>query len=606
MRGIEKKAMFKKIKNMCSQPMLQCIIIEIVILFSAFQMVEFCNSPDFINRFNVRILVFNILTYLALWLLFKVMVGKWWIADVIVTIFLAVFSIANYYVILFHGAPLSFSEFANFKTAMSVIGSYSFPITKRIIGILILAAFQILLSLLIKKREKKIKKISIKKIWINIITLFVVFLFLIWGYVSDYGYKYKLMVEWTWYVQYQECGVFPCFLESFIQGTYSVQKPDGYTIEKVREIQSSVEHEDEVQVEYPDIIFVLNESFYDLDYITKMDTDKDYLYNWRNLENKITGYAVSTMVGGGTNCSEYEILTSNSLQLLGRITPFTTLKLQEDNSVASFLKNKGYYTLAAHPSGGIGYMRDKGYSALGFDEAKFVEDFENLEVYYERNYPTDESVYKNLTKWYEQMPQGPRFLFVLTFQNHGDWCRNDSKYDIVHTNIDYGDYTDDVNEYLSCIYMSDEAFDELIRYYEEINRPVIICMVGDHAPTLVKDITDTKYSDDEKELRQRSVPFVIWSNKYKFNQDIGTISMIYLIPTMLKEAGIPLSDYYEYLLKMKNDVPVLTSYGVYYDKDGTKHTYDEKTEYTEEIENYFILEYNNVCDKKGQVKELFQ
>ena len=54
----------------------------------------------------------------------------------------------------------------------------------------------------------------------------------------------------------------------------------------------------------------------------------------------------------------------------------------------------------------ISITANTGYSGLGFHEIYFVEDFENLENYYERPYPTDASLYGNLVNWYENMPEG--------------------------------------------------------------------------------------------------------------------------------------------------------------------------------------------------------
>lgn len=80
-------------------------------------------------------------------------------------------------------------------------------------------------------------------------------------------------------------------------------------------------------------------------------------------------------MGGGTNSSEYEMLSSNSLMLMPSITPFNWLNLHKANSLVSNLKDLGYATLAAHPYTNSNYRRDSAWLTLGFDETHFQDDF---------------------------------------------------------------------------------------------------------------------------------------------------------------------------------------------------------------------------------------
>lgn len=100
------------------------------------------------------------------------------------------------------------------------------------------------------------------------------------------------------------------------------------------------------------------------------------------------------------------------------------------------------------------------------------------------------------------------------------------------------------------------------------------------------------------------MPFIIWSNVGEGRGDIGTISLNYLLPTLLEEAGLPLSDYYSHLLTLKKDVPVLTDIGFYRDSNGTDHGYDTDSQYKEKVDACFYMEYNNLMDKARR-QELF-
>ena len=179
-----------------------------------------------------------------------------------------------------------------------------------------------------------------------------------------------------------------------------VNKPEGYSLEKVENI--NIEENEQQRVnQTPDVILILNETFYDLKMITDIETDHEYMSGIKSLDNSVHGYAVVPLPGGGTNCSEYEFLTSNSLQLMPGVTPFNVLDLKNANTVVSHMKNLGYRTLGAHGSGALSYSRNRAYPDIGFDRIYFMEDFENIEYYGERWYATDLSLYKNMINWYD-------------------------------------------------------------------------------------------------------------------------------------------------------------------------------------------------------------
>src|SRR5699024_8933711 len=128
-----------------------------------------------------------------------------------------------------------------------------------------------------------------------------------------------------------------------------------------------------------DIVLILSESFYDFDLVTDLQADTDVRPVTENLQNAVLGHTVSPHVGGGTNSSEYEMLSSNSLMLMPSITPFNWLNLYGANSLVSYTKDLGYATLAAHPYTNSNYRRDSAWRALGFDETHFEGDFPTKE-----------------------------------------------------------------------------------------------------------------------------------------------------------------------------------------------------------------------------------
>ena len=244
----------------------------------------------------------------------------------------------------------------------------------------------------------------------------------------------------------------------------------------------------------PDIILILNESWYDFSLITEMETNEDVSPFIDSLENCIRGYAVVPVIGGGTHSSEYELLTGNSLQLLQGITPFNTLDMEEEATVVTVLEEQGYETTAFHPAPGSSYSRSIGFPAMGFDHVFFDSDVEGLDYWMQRtSFATDMSNFALVREMYEENlshSEKPQFIYNLTIQNHGGYAQvSIAKVPLKVTNgLENMDELSiyEINEYLSCVNMTDQAFKELLAYYEETDRPVIICMVGDHCPVIAE------------------------------------------------------------------------------------------------------------------------
>ena len=172
---------------------------------------------------------------------------------------------------------------------------------------------------------------------------------------------------------------------------------------------------------------------------------------------------------------------------------------------------------------------------------------------------------------YEAMPEDkPRFSFLVSIQSHGDYDMNDASLDIVHAATDYGEYDELMDEYLSCIKMTDAAVQELCDYfteqYEKTGRKVIVAMAGDHAPSFVKHVADASFAATDNDLQlfaaQHAVlhlgqlPAGAHGRCHQHHRPAEPDGHGHAGPTLLQQAGLPLSDYYKYLLEMKQNTPL--------------------------------------------------
>jgi phosphoglycerol transferase MdoB-like AlkP superfamily enzyme len=549
-------------------------------------------------------ILLNLMTLCPLWALMIIVSNRVWLGCLLGGALTGLIAIANYYVLMFHGLPLSATTLRNFTTAMNVISSYDLTpdrtVWTMIAGVLAIAVVCIVVRLITGRRRFSLGKTLLR----DAVMVASCAAMLFFGYFGANPMKPSKTISWLWSEAYYKYGYAACTVESFCN-SQNIQTPEGYSADAVDSIDITGSAKDDAVT--PDIILILNETLYDIGQVTDLDADAPYLANIETLDNALTGQTVVPRVGGGTNNSEYELLTSNSQQLMPMLTPFNDLGLDGANSIVSHLESLGYNTFAAHSSKPENYMRAIGYPALGFDSSYFRSSFTKTTTFGSRSwYPTDESVYNNAIRWYEEMPEdSPRFAYVLTIQNHSNYDFNDPEDNTVHAQNDFGDNDSSMDEFLSCISVSDQAFKGLTDYFSQSDRPVIICMVGDHCPPFAANIADENLSSAEKNLLLRQTPMVVWSNFEMEDRELGVMSMNMVVPTLLDLAGVETTPYYDYLLQLKKDVPILTSYGLYFDAEGNCYEYsaDDGSPYAAAVDQYFLMEYNNL--QKNRRQELF-
>lgn len=545
----------------------------------------------------------NIFTIFVVQSVVYLIVRRWWIAAVVTNLPFTILSIANYYTLCFRNSPISTQDIHNFGTTLSVIDSYSFPLNAFVIGIVIFFALNIAVVVQLYKREKLRKQLLKMVLLKNLCLIVFCGAFIHFAYFAENPIKPRDTFVWSWEDSYYKYGYAASSIEVFQNSINMIDMPEGYSEDSLKGSKAA-SYVKETDGKTPDVIFILNETFYDMRDLVEIETDAEVMPFIDSLKH--TGRAVVAGTGGGTNKSEYELLTSNSLQLMPAITPFNYLNFDNANSIVNYLEGLGYSSWGAHCAESLNYERGIVYPKLGFDSVLFRDDFGEIGKYGGRPYATDEFCYEKMLEDYENMGDGPRLQYILTIQNHGGWNLNPETEDTVHSLTDFGEYTDDVNEFLSCVQKSDAAFKALTEYFEKSHRDVIICMVGDHAPSFAVELLDE--IDMEKTFAIRSTPFVIWSN-FEMDYEVpGKLSMPYLVPTVLDAAGIKLSPFYSHMLKLREDIPVLTAFNLYQTADGKTYNYSEthSADAKENIDIYFDMVYNNVGIGTNRIDDIFK
>lgn len=546
-----------------------------------------------LSSFSLRIFNENVFIAFLLVLLFWCVFGKMGRTIIAFSSAMFILSLINHFTLILRGTPVMPSDVRSVKTAMNVLGAYGLSITPQFAFLTFAQAMMICLGFRIAKIESKGKKKHQK--WIFIFRVAVFFASIVLINVM----RISGSPQYDWKLEYYGSGY---LVTSVIKArNMKPNRPEGYSLEQVQKCIERWDYQTTSSKVLPDIVLIVNESWYDLSLLADYETDEEVMPFISGLDNTIKGYTVNPIVG--TSTSEYEILTSNSCMLMPSSIPFTQFSMKNANSIVSVLEELGYSTFAWHPAPAQNYSREQVYPQLGFDRIWFVEDIEQeLELY--RWFISDKSSFDILRKAYETRQQNqPAFLYNLTIQNHGGYTQHNEEV-AIHIVRGLEDCREEAEEYLSCLNQTDRAFQELITYFGQQENNVIVCMLGDHAPSFAYDLPISNAVDSEEwGMRQLATPFILWANFPLKEQNIGITSMPYVVPLLFEYGGLPLTPYYQFMLNLYREIPVLAR-TFYIGADGKTHLYGESTKYSDLIRDYMYLEYNNISEKE-RIQEIF-
>lgn len=447
-------------------------------------------------------------------------------------VFLMIFATVNYFVSDFRGTELALVDIFSARTALNVAGEYTFKINITILYAWIIFGIFFIGSIAVKGIiERGTLKKKIKVLLGMIILLLVIF-------IGGHDIETK---HWL-------CGgtLANGFLLNFVLGAREiiVEKPGNYEYQLVNECAEEYEVPERDLSDVPHVIVIMDESFADVSIIgNEIQTNLEIMPFIDSLEeNIIKGYGVSSVYGGNTPNSEWEVLTGNTLAFLphGAI-PYQQYVNADTYSMASVMSDLDYKCIGMHPYYANGWMRESVYPSLGFDESYFLDDFaqENLI----RDYVSDQEMFEKIIDEYEQLEEDESlFLFGVTMQNHGGYEYGGENFEQEIELEGYSQEYPKVEQYLSLIHETDKAVEYLITYFESVDEDVVIMFYGDHFPALDEEFYEEVHGEsfdtlDEEQLKY-TVPFFIWANYDIEEEYVECTSLNYLSNYLYKVAGI--------------------------------------------------------------------
>ena len=521
--------------------------------------------------------------------------------------YFAFYGFMQYYIFLFRGSPIQFSDLFNIESAKEASDLYSFSFEW--LPLYAVANIAVMIWIFIKVRitpiEVKARLVSAA----SAVTCGIVLVF-VGKFAYDVGIKNRyIIMNFSGNenkLTYSNVGYNLMF---YFDGMYNhVYKPDGYSDEKAKEILEQYPVQEAKKEKKPIIIGIMNESFADFKHIGDLKTSQDYMPCVNALKKEsIHGYVTVSAYGGYSCNSEYEFLSGNTMGFLPpNSAAFTQYIESEQDSLVSHLNSLDYRTMAVTPCRPGLWNLENAYKYLQFSDTVYnchnrLQNVEKINANI-----SDKTVFECIKQTVDRHKDSekPLFIWTTTMQNHGEYT--DSNRKTTPHNIDIqGIDNKEAGIYLDSIYLSDKAVGELVDYFRDYDQEVIIVMFGDHFPHIM-DFTEALYGQDVSTLsiadysRLHQTPFFIWSNKGVEAKEIKQISLNYLSNEVMKVAGLPLAPYQQELEKVRKQLPVISMFG-FMNSDNEWFDINDKDKKTSDIKNeYNIVQYYRMFGSKKQ------
>lgn len=526
-----------------------------VIPIIAFYLMEAYEHNPFVEVRSMA-QVFNIILFEIIAWIFYIVTGSFRWGIRIELLIAMIFGLANHYVMLFRTTPFVPWDIFSIRTAASVASNYDFVLSSRVVVITIVFIVMMIAVHFIDYKMKMKFRFRVIPLAAVVCCLCVFVNMLQDEDFQTKNYLYPFLFTPAYMTQVNGMAVtFAMDLEYVV-----VDKPSDYSKENAQKVLNEYADENKTKnTKLPNIIVVMDESFSDLSVLGNFTTNTDYMpfihQLQKNADNTISGNLNVSVCGGNTANTEFEFLTGNSMSFLptGSI-PYQQYIKGTTPSLASYLKTLGYQTYAQHPYYSTGWNRDKVYDWMGFDDMTFIDGYSSRN--YVRNYISDESSFEQIIKTFEEKDEGsPAFIFNVTMQNHGGY--SESYYNFSNSVVAIGKNNDSLNQYLSLISVTDEAFRKLIDYFKGVDEDTIVVFFGDHQPN--DAVTSSIVQTQENDYNRYQVPYIIWANFDIDSASNADTSVNYLAANVLKAAGVQTSDYQNYLLSLEEKWPIVSA-----------------------------------------------
>ena len=295
---------------------------------------------------------------------------------------------------------------------------------------------------------------------------------------------------------------------------------------------------------------------------------------WHTLtEQGVSGRLLTNIFAGGTVDSEWGFLSGYSQHDDFR---------RDTDSYVWYLRDQGYQTFFSHPGYGWFYNRQNVNDYLGFQDSWFTENhYGALVDPTSAIYHSDDILVRELlAQLTQRTAEGPCFSFSVSYQNHGPYESAYSAGVEYFTPANSGMAAESChiwNNYLRGVDSTIQAMVQLTQGLEELDRPVVLVLFGDHKPGGGNG--NSAYADmgltfDLGTLQGFSdyyaTPYLIWANsaaKEVLDSDFtgsgGDFSPSFLMPKVFDLCGWTGPGFMQLARQVREITPLVHERGLY-------------------------------------------
>ena len=295
---------------------------------------------------------------------------------------------------------------------------------------------------------------------------------------------------------------------------------------------------------------------------------------WHALaEQGVSGRLLTNIFAGGTVDSEWGFLSGYSQHDDFR---------RDTDSYVWYLRDQGYQTFFSHPGYGWFYNRQNVNSYLGFQDSWFTENhYGALVDPTSAIYHSDDILVRELlAQLTQRTAEGPCFSFSVSYQNHGPYESAYSAGVEYFTPANSGMAAESChiwNNYLRGVDSTIQAMVQLTQGLEELDRPVVLVLFGDHKPWGGNG--NSAYADmgltfDLGTLQgfydYYATPYLIWANSAAkevlgsdFTGEGGDFSPCFLMPKVFDLCGWTGPGFMQLSRQVREITPLVHERGLY-------------------------------------------
>lgn len=498
----------------------------------------------------------------------------------LITYLLSSLAYISYMKVDLRGEPLTVADFKLYREAVNIVRNFDSSIYSPLVYLVFLVTGIILLAVVFIRLDIN-KQIRVRVGITSIVLLLIL----------DFLNPYLLGVTTNINDSYHKNG----FIESMFvaRKALKIEEPENYNqqnMEGIYQRMTDCLEENKVnkdsQNQKPNVIFILGESFWDIDKISSLKLDKEPIPNFKKIAQEgINGTIRVPGIGGGTANTEYEIITGLSKKFvqdnIGAYDAYNNYIDKPIGSLASIFKEKGYAATAIHTNTAWFYNRKDVYRKLGFDKFVSIETLPN-KPQYNVQYADDSEVNKLIIDQLQQSAEKD-FILAITMQGHGpyDNIAVKNKEIQVKNNLD-PQMKNTLENYIYLLNQTDKNLNNLINSLRTYDEPTVVVFFGDHLPPLGNEIYEELGFDIFTE-EGRTTPFIIWSNyqnSKKENLDMDAHFLGAYVMNMIGQDDL----YMNYLYKLYKTWPLINK--------------ENQIEYQERCKDFILLQYDIMHGKQ--------